>query len=113
MSKQEPRLPERLSAVGATDLERRLLDAASSEQPPRELSERMARAIGVALPPITSAPSGGADGAGAAAPKGAAASSSLWPWLGGALVAPASYSRAGRTTSRWRPARRTCPPRPP
>jgi hypothetical protein len=39
--------PERLRATGATDLERRLLDAAAEEELSPELRDRMARAIGV------------------------------------------------------------------
>ncbi len=45
MSKPEIDLPERLRAAGATDLERRLLDAAGRERPSHELSERMAQRL--------------------------------------------------------------------
>jgi hypothetical protein len=47
MSNPTEHLPERLSVVGATDLERRLLGAASQEEPDPELSRRMAAAIGI------------------------------------------------------------------
>lgn len=84
MSNGESNVPERLRLVGATDLERRMLDAAGREQPSRELSERMARAIGVTLP---------REGAGAGdagnAPAAPAASSSTLAWVAGALVTAA------------------------
>jgi hypothetical protein len=50
MSRPISRLPERLRAGEGTELEQRLLESASREQPPRALSERMAGAIGVAAP---------------------------------------------------------------
>jgi hypothetical protein len=90
MSKMDSEPPERLSSVGATGLERRLLRAATNEQPTRELSERMARGIGVALPAI------GAGGAASltaksatAANQAAVSSSSLLPWI------------LGRSRPRW------------
>jgi hypothetical protein len=86
MSKTDPELPERLRSAGATQLEQRLLQAAGSELPSRELSERMARAIGVSLPAGGLAP-GGAAKASAAKSKAATASSSLVPWVSGALLA--------------------------
>ena len=42
--------PQRLRVVSQNPLERRLLDAAAREQPSRELSERMALAIGITPP---------------------------------------------------------------
>lgn len=86
MSKTDPELPERLRSAGATRLEQRLLQAAGSELPSRELSERMAQAIGVSLPAGGLTPGGGAKTS-AVASKAAAASSSLVPWVSGALVA--------------------------
>jgi len=94
MSKRDDDLPERLRLVGATHLEQRLIEAAGRERPSRELSERMARAIGVALP------AGGTVGGepairekapetGAAAPQAATASSSFVPWIAAALVVAA------------------------
>ena len=86
MSKSDPELTERSSAAGATDFERRLLEAAGREQPSRELSERMARAIGISLPPL----GGGAVGKNtvptAAVPKAATASGSLLSWAAGTIV---------------------------
>jgi hypothetical protein len=84
MSKQRPEGPPRLRTVDGTDMERRLLDAAGRERPSRELSERMARAIGVALPPAGSGTSAG--GSAGPTPKAATASGSLLPWLGGGLA---------------------------
>jgi hypothetical protein len=88
MSKMDSELPERLTSTGATGLERRLLRAATNEQPTRELSERMARGIGVALPAIGA---GGAASLSAksatAATKATVSSNSLLPWISGALTA--------------------------
>lgn len=89
MSKSDPELSERLSAAGATELERRLLEAAGREQPSRELSERMARAIGVSLPAVgsgvvTKHPAQHGAGPGAAAPN--ATTGSLVSWVTGAVV---------------------------
>jgi len=88
MSKMDNELPRRLGAEGATGLEQRLLRAATNERPTRELSERMARGIGVALPAV------GAGGAAsltakstAAASKAAVSSSWFFPWFSGALAA--------------------------
>ena len=86
MSKTDTELPERLRDGGATDLERRLLHAASREQPSRALSERMAGAIGVAMPVAGSA-LGEAAKPGTHAASKTAASGSLGPWVSGALVA--------------------------
>jgi len=83
MSKSEIDLPERLRAAGATDLERRLLEAASRERPSPDLSERMARAIGISIPAAEEVP-GEAVKAGKVA---AGASRSLVPWLSGGLIA--------------------------
>lgn len=88
MSKMDSELPERLGSAGATGLEQRLLRAATNEQPTRELSERMARGIGVALPAIGAGGAAGLTGKGAAAASKAAVSSSpLLPWISGSLLA--------------------------
>ena len=88
MSKMDSELPKRLGAADGPGLEQRLLRAATNEQPTRELSERMARGIGVTLPAI------GAGGAASLTAKSAAAASkvtvsfsSLLPWISGALAA--------------------------
>jgi hypothetical protein len=96
MTDSDDKVSARLQLVGATDLERSLLDAAGREQPSRELSERMAQAIGVSLP--ASLPSGNGAGTEPAGPSGTetaapnvtapgAASSSLVPWIAGAMGA--------------------------
>jgi hypothetical protein len=87
MSKTDAELPERLCDAGATDLERRLLRAASREEPSRALSERMAGAIGITMPVAGSALGEAAKPGTLAASKTAAASGSLGPWVSGALVA--------------------------
>jgi hypothetical protein len=84
MSKDETDFPERLRAAGATNLERRLIDAAGRELPSRELSERMAQSIGVTLA-ITEIASSVKTGTSAV--TATKASSSLVPWLSGAVVA--------------------------
>lgn len=86
MSKIDSELPERLGSAGATGLEQRLLRAAKNERPTRELSERMARGIGVALPVIGSAGAASLIAKDAAA-KSAVSSSSLLPWISGGLAA--------------------------
>lgn len=85
MSKPEIDLPERLRAAGATDLERRLLDAAGRERPSPELSERMAQAIGVSMV-AGGNPATGSVKTSTAAVKAAEVSHSLLPWVSGALV---------------------------
>jgi len=85
MSKQQTDLPERLRTMGATSLEQRLLEAAGRERPSRELSERMAQAIGVSFS-VPGGTSGGAN-TGTATGTAAKASSTLVPWLSAAVVA--------------------------
>lgn len=94
-------LPARLRVVGATNLEQKLLEAASHEEPSREISERLAAAIGISAPVVHVAQSGsatsgteantaasGSSGAGTGAATSAGASSGLiMPLIGGALVA--------------------------
>jgi TolA-binding protein len=88
MSKKADELPERLRSVGARGLEQRLLRAASHERPTRELSERMARGLGVTLPAVgAGAAAGLATETAAAAAKTAVTSSSVVPWLSGTLAA--------------------------
>jgi hypothetical protein len=88
MSKQADDSVGRLRSGDATALERRLLDAASGERPSDELTARMAGAIGIALlpsgPPVSVGK--GLTDAGAPAPH-VVASSSVVPWISGALVA--------------------------
>ncbi|HSU41200.1 MAG TPA: hypothetical protein VLJ38_16595 [Polyangiaceae bacterium] len=81
MSDKELRLTQ---SSGATELERRLLEAAGREQPSRELSERMAKAIGVSMPGAGGAPI--TTNATSQVPKAATAPSSSLPWVAGALA---------------------------
>lgn len=91
MSKTDTELPERLRDADATDFERRLLDAAGREEPSRALSERMAGAIGVAMP-VTGSALGDATKAGTPAASEVAAAASTGAWISGALVAAAVAS---------------------
>jgi hypothetical protein len=89
MSKSDPELADRLRDSGATPFERRLLEAAGREQPSQELSERMARAIGISLPGAGGVPTtsnAAAHGPAAAAPKATTASGSLFSWVTGTIV---------------------------
>ena len=80
-------LPERLSAAGATDLERRLLAAAAHEQPAPELSKRMAQAIGISGVMLggsvegTAAGAGGTTSATGTSVAVGAGSTSVLPWI--------------------------------
>jgi len=88
MSKKASELPERLRSAGAGEMEQRLLRAASNERPTRELSERMARGIGVTVPAVgAGAAAGLAAESAAAAAKTAVTSSSVVPWVSGTLAA--------------------------
>ena len=49
MNPPDSRLPTQLRVVGATDLERRLLDAASRELPSVELTRKMQQALGLSI----------------------------------------------------------------
>jgi hypothetical protein len=98
--------PSKLTVVGATDLERRLLQAAGSEQPPPELERRMRLALGLApfAAPTPAAPptaSSAAAPASAAAPV-AAAKAGAAGWVAAGLVAAAVAG--GVVMSRLQPA---------
>jgi hypothetical protein len=83
--------PTKLTVVGATDLERRLLEAAAGEEPPRELETRMRLALGLApfaAPVSPPTASGGAAPSTAAAPV-AAAKAGAAGWVAVGLVAAA------------------------
>ena len=81
MSEPIHRSPERLRRAGATEFERRLLQSAASEQPSRELSERMAAGLGISMPVLLAAPKSAAP-----ASKAALGARALTPWVSGALV---------------------------
>jgi TolA-binding protein len=85
MSKTSTEPPARLRDADATELERRLLTAASREQPSRALSERVAGALGIAMPSAEALAEASKAGA-PTAPNAAAASGSLAPWASGALL---------------------------
>ena len=82
MSNSSTRLPPRLRTAGATAFEQRLLQSAASEQPSRELSERMAAAIGISAPVLLAAPRP----ATSAAKAGAVGARAVLPWLSGGLL---------------------------
>jgi hypothetical protein len=79
--------PARLTVVGATDLERRLLDAASREHPSPELTQRMRAALGLSI-------------AGAAATTAAAASVPAAP-SAPAAAPVAAKAFAAKTAAAW------------
>jgi len=79
--------PKRLTVVGATDLERTLLQAARGERPSPELSKRMAAGLGISV---------GAAVTAAAAPVAAApvvaANSALGGWVAAGVLAAAAVA---------------------
>jgi hypothetical protein len=77
--------PKRLTVVGATDLERTLLQAARGERPSPELTARMAAGLGLsAAAAVTAAPAAAAAAAPVAAAKG-----SLAVWVSAGVLAAA------------------------
>lgn len=97
------KLPERLRQSGGLQLEQRLLNAAAGEEPSRELIERMARTIGVAVPtavppaalrPETSVPDATSVTHGAATGSGSLAA---WVTGGVAVLGVAGALLVGRT----------------
>ena len=78
--------PKRLTVVGATDLERSLLQAARRERPSHELTARMAAGLGIsAAAAVTAA----APSAAAAAAPVAAAKTTLTAWVSAGVLAAA------------------------
>jgi len=71
--------PTRLTVVGATDLERNLLQAARRERPSPELTKRMAAGLGISVAAAVTT---------AAAPV-AAAKTTLAAWISGSVIAVA------------------------
>jgi hypothetical protein len=92
--------PAQLRIVGATDLERRLLDGAARELPSVELTDRMKKALGISAAIGTAAVAArladaAASGATASAPVVAAgASSATWSWISAGVVALAMTGAA-------------------
>lgn len=82
MNDSNPTSPRRLRSGAGTELERRVLAAASREEPSRELRERMAAALGIAAPapPLSQQPSPRSE---VLATKSAAG---LLPWASGAVL---------------------------
>ncbi|HEY6475516.1 MAG TPA: hypothetical protein VI456_02980, partial [Polyangia bacterium] len=80
MNRPDGRLPSQLRVVGATDLERRLLDAGARELPSVELTKRMQQALGISLAAgaVTAATAATAKAA-TAAGAGSAAPAFAWP----------------------------------
>ncbi len=73
MNRNDSRLPSQLRVVGATDLERRLLEAGARELPSVELTKRMQQALGISIgvgvaTAATTAKAATAAGVGSAAP---------------------------------------------
>lgn len=95
--------PKRLTVVGATDLERSLLQAARRERPSPELTARMAAGLGIS---VAAALTAAAAPAAAAAPL-AAAKTTLTAWLvAGAFAAAVA---TGVVVARRSPAPPTAP----
>jgi hypothetical protein len=78
VNRNDGRLPSQLRVVGATDLERRLLEASARERPSVELTERMQKALGISLAAGAAATAAGAAKA-QAATAGAATPAVAWP----------------------------------
>ena len=80
MSRPDARLPSQLRVVGATDLERRLLEAGARELPSVELTKRMQEALGLSLAAgAATTASAGAAKAATVAGAGSAAPAFAWP----------------------------------
>ena len=83
--------PKRLTVVGATDLERSLLQAARRERPSHELTARMAAGLGISAAAVTAAATvtAAAPGVAAAAPV-AAAKTTVAVWVSAGVLAAAA-----------------------
>ncbi|HEY4392916.1 MAG TPA: hypothetical protein VGP64_02590 [Polyangia bacterium] len=80
MNRFDPRLPSQLCVVGATDLERRLLNAGARELPSVELTRRMQQGLGISLVAgAATAASAATAKAATAAGAGAATPAVAWP----------------------------------
>jgi len=97
-----PTDPKRLTVVGATDLERTLLQAARRERPSPELTKRMAAGLGISAVVGTTAAA-----LPAAAVTAAAAKTSFGLWVsGGVLAAAVAAGVVGVRMSAPKPAAR-------
>jgi hypothetical protein len=81
MSRHTSDLPDPLLAAGATDFERRILDAGAHEDPSAEASKRMALALGISAGVATVAVTGKVAAAAAAKTAAGATSVVVWPWI--------------------------------
>src|SRR5262245_1624994 len=83
MSRPTADQPERLLSSGATDFERRMLEAASRKKPSEAASARMAKALGVTLTTVGSATAATTVASDAIAAKATAigGTSALSPWV--------------------------------
>ena len=93
MSFRVTKLPARLRDEG-TAFEQRLLDAASLEEPSRELSERMAQAIGVSALVPTPESSGAGPGSEVVTPKAMAGATAPHSKPPRSLPAPTTFGRS-------------------
>lgn len=80
--------PERLLDQGASDFERRLLDAAAKDGPSQEQYLRMAKALGVSAVGAAAATGIAAANTSAGAAKAAVATgkAAAWPWIVGGVI---------------------------
>ncbi|HSY41223.1 MAG TPA: hypothetical protein VLA79_16905 [Polyangia bacterium] len=81
----DSRLPTQLRVVGATDLERRLLDAASRELPSVELTQKMQQALGLSI--AASAMTAAAVKSSGAAAAATSAPAFAWPAISVGVLA--------------------------
>ena len=91
MSQFDSRIPNQLRVVGATDLERRLLDAGARELPSVELTRKMQQALGISIAAgavtATATAAAKSSGLGAAASTGATAPAFAWPAISVGVIA--------------------------
>ncbi|HVV48842.1 MAG TPA: hypothetical protein VHO06_04220, partial [Polyangia bacterium] len=86
MNRPDARFPTQLRVVGATDLERRLLEAGARELPSVELTEKMQRALGLSLG-AGAAAAGAAAKSTAAGGAGSSAPALAWPAISVGVLA--------------------------
>lgn len=109
MTRHTSDLPAPLLEAGATDFERRILDAGAHEDPSAEASNRMALALGISAGVAAVAVGGKVAGAAAAKTAAGTASAVLWPWISigvlglvvtGAVVGIRHSTSSGRDVQR-------------
>jgi hypothetical protein len=88
VNRNDTRLPSQLRVVGATDLERRLLDAGARELPSLELTRRMQQGLGLSLAVGASTAAGATTAkAATAAGAGSATPAVVWPAISFGVLA--------------------------